>query len=515
MSEMIHLVTLKGYDLVGAAEVTRYYCTGLGFNTGPGDTPATTHFHPRVKQPASASRQMFGAGRTSGRTQLAASDLIFTNADGVLDNLLDLGLDGRAVIEEYGPDDGTYPADFATTLTGVMEQVDAAVETITVRVRAADFETAVPLQASKYGGSNSLPNGVDGVEGDLKRKPKPVLYGSVTNLAPPCVNTSRLEYQVNDGAVQAISAVYDQGVALTPGTAHANQAAMEGAATGAGTFDTWLGGGMFRLGSAPVGPVTCDCAEGANAAARYPAQIAKRILIDRLGFASGDVSAGDVTALDTAAPYECGFWWNEETTGTAALDEVLQSAGAWWGPDKDGLMRLAQFTAPSGTPVLALVAGDVIGPVLRSPVADQDRGIPTFAVIVRYGRNYTVQTTGLAGAVTAARRGVIAQEWREARYTDASVQTAHRLAREIVVETGIVSAANALTEATRLQALRGVRRDRFEFVVPQNTETALLDLGQVVSLTHPRYGLSGGALLRIIGVEPDAAAKTIRLTGWK
>jgi hypothetical protein len=116
--------------------------------------------------------------------------------------------------------------------------------------------------------------------------------------------------------------------------------------------------------------------------------------------------------------------------------------------------------------------------------------------------------------VTEARRGVIAQEWRDARYTDATVQTKHLLAAEIIVETGIVSAANALTEATRLQVLRGTQRDRFEFVVPQDDDTVLLDLNDVVSITHPRFGLDTGPSARLISIEPDARAKTLRLTGW-
>lgn len=514
MSEYIYLVELTGYDTTVSAVVTKYYSTGVGYVTSPSETPANTVFDPRVIQPALLSRNLFGGGRTSGRTQLTFGEIVLANKDAQLDSLLDLGLDGRTVTIRRGLSTAAYPGGFTTVLVGVVEQIDCSVDTVTVRLRAADFKTDIPLQTSKYGGTNALPAGVDGVAGDLKGKPKPILYGSVTNISPPCVNTAENIYQVNDGAVNAISAVYDQGVALTAGVARASQAALEANIPAAGQFDTWLAGGMFRLGSDPVGPVTCDSAEAATAALRYPAQIADRVLKNRLLFSAGVVSSADVTALDLAAPYECGFWWDGETTGTAVLDEVLASAGASWGPDLAGVMRMKQFVAATGTPAYAFVATDIIGNVYRSPVADQDRGVPVWSVIVRYARNYTVQTSGLTASVSEARRGVIAQEWRDVRYTNATVQTKYLLAPEITVETGIVSAADALTEATRLQVLRGVRRDRFEFVVTQDTDTMLLDLNNVVSITHPRYGLATGPSARLIGIEPDARSKTLRLTGW-
>ena len=514
LSTQIYLVELTGYDSTVSSVVTRYYSTGVGYSTSPTETPPNTLFDPRVIQPALLSRNLFGGGRTSGKTQLTYGEIVLANKDGDLDSLLDLGLDGRTVTIRRGLPDAAYPSGFTTVLVGVVEQIDCSVDTITVRLRAADFKTDIPFQTSKYGGTNALPAGVDGVEGDLKRKPKPILYGSVTNISPPCVNTSRLIFQVNDGAVNAISAVYDQGTSLTVGVARASQSDLETNTPTAGQFDTYLAGGLFRLGSDPVGPVTCDTAEAATAALRYPAQIADRVLKNRLGFTALQVSSADVTALDLAAPYESGFWWDEETTGTDVLDAVLTSAGASWGPDMSGVMRMKQFVAATGAPDHAFVATDIIGNVYRSPTADQDRGVPVFAVIVRYAKNYTVQTSGVASGVTEARRSVIAQEWRDARYTDATVQTKHLLAAEIIVETGIVSAANALTEATRLQVLRGTRRDRFEFVVPQDDETILLDLNNVVSITHPRYGLDTGPLARLIGIEPNAQEKTLRLTGW-
>ena len=82
------------------------------------------------------------------------------------------------------------------------------------------------------------------------------------------------------------------------------------------------------------------------------------------------------------------------------------------------------------------------------------------------------------------------------------------------VETLLASGTDAASEVARLLALRGVQRDTFRLVVPLDTETAVLDLGDVVTLTYPRYGLNGGRLLRVLGVSPDAVRGQLTMTVW-
>jgi hypothetical protein len=40
-------------------------------------------------------------------------------------------------------------------------------------------------------------------------------------------------------------------------------------------------------------------------------------------------------------------------------------------------------------------------------------------------------------------------------------------------------------------------------------------LGAVGTLQHPRFGLSAGVLVRVIGIEPNAAARQLTLTLWR
>ena len=117
-------------------------------------------------------------------------------------------------------------------------------------------------------------------------------------------------------------------------------------------------------------------------------------------------------------------------------------------------------------------------------------------------------------ALTQARVNWLAKEWREKSNTDSGVLTAHLLAPQTVEESLLVSAADASAEAARRQTLRGTQRDRLEIVLELSDETDELDLGDVITLTHSRYGLSAGKQFVILGVQPDAANHRVTLTLW-
>lgn len=825
MAADVYLAELTVYDPGLPGTRTLYYSTGQGFTTTPSQTPANTVFDPRIRNPVDISRNLFSAGKTTGKSTVGYGDLILENGDGALDALLTYGLDGQPYIVRCGPPTASYPSGFTTVATGTMQQAEAPDnKTLRIKIRdnQADFDQ--PIQPTKYAGTNTLPAGLEGVE-DLLGKPKPLCFGSVLNVPAVLVNSARLIYQVNDGAIQSFDAVYDNGVPLGPGlaafssvgsgfgtntpraiatgytdfiggilttiavgdggkvyysidesfwlndasagfgatnlfavamgvaqltgtyqyivagasgalstfsapgspTSRTSQfgastiralcyapynnlwiavgdsgkistsadfgatwtartsgvatalygviagvntivavgasgviltstdgttwtartsgfstsdiraiaygngafvccgaddkigmsvgengatwtvttgtigssrilygaaydqgtflvageeesvaifdgdiwilrtqvgasstdyvaaapgintprfmlAAFTGGSTDlfqangvgtysnttqlqddtlapvAGAYKTYLAGGYFRLGSPPAGQITADVTQGTTAADRTPAQIWKGILTKAgksAGTASGNYLSADITALDALVDGVTGDWIGDEDTFAAALDRAAATAGAWWGVDRLGRYRIAQFLAPTGSSTFAIGPNDLLGPLQRVTLSDESKGLPTYRSIVRYARNYAVQTSGLAGAVTDDRRARLAKEWLEAIDEDAAVQTAHRLAVQTIEETGFLNAADAQDEATRRQALRGVLRNAYDLTVPLDSVTQLIDLDAVGTLTHPRYGFSGGVLVRVIGVNPDARNRRVTLRVWK
>ena len=77
-----------------------------------------------------------------------------------------------------------------------------------------------------------------------------------------------------------------------------------------------------------------------------------------------------------------------------------------------------------------------------------------------------------------------------------------------------MAAAGATTEAARLQALRGTKRDRYGFEVALDAETDVIDLGHIINVTHSRFGLSSGKDFVVMMVEPIANRERLRLEVW-
>lgn len=304
------------------------------------------------------------------------------------------------------------------------------------------------------------------------------------------------------GTFGSLADLEDDDLAPVPGT-------FKSASNAAGSY--------VRLGSPPYGAVTADFTVGATAADRTAAQVWADILT-KAGYTSADWVAGDLTTLDAADNSEVGVFLGTEDRPTIAeaLDMVANTVGAWWGPRaSDGDFRLVQWLAPSGTPALELGPNDIVeGSLKLLASTDEGRGLPSTKTTLRYAPNWTPQVEGLAAGVTDARRVYLAQAWREVFAEDAAVATAHLLAPQTVEDTLFVVEADAQAEATRRQALRGVWRQRYEVVVALTAARAALDLGDVVTLTHPRYGLSAGVDCRILGIVPDAARDRLTLTLW-
>lgn len=263
-------------------------------------------------------------------------------------------------------------------------------------------------------------------------------------------------------------------------------------------------GTYIRLGSQPAGQLTADVTHGAAPANRTAAQLMQAVLL-KAGFTSADWVASDFTALDAAAPAACGLYLTTDTAASA-LDRLADSVGAFWGFDDAGKFRVQQFTAPSGTETLALTDADLLEfdqmPFLQ----------PSYRTTLRYAEHVVVQTDGLAGGVTAARRADLGRQWREVTTTDAAVQTAHLLAEDTTEATALVNGSEAATEAARRQTLRGTLRRRYGATIERNPRTASVRVGDVLRVTSARFGCAGGVLMRVTALDTRRAANRLRLT---
>lgn len=514
---MAEIITVDVTAYTGSASTTLRFAT-QAYVTLPLDSPASTFYDGRVKSPGNMRRTAFDRATTYGKSEIGYGEVVLVNTDGALDAYLTYGFSGFAILIRRGvitPNQSTPT--WTTVLSGVMDSVDFSWSEVSIKIRDRQQELSNPLQASRFGGTNSLPSGLDGVADDLAGKGKPALFGRVRNIAPPCVNTTRLIYQVSDGLIQSIDAVWDRGVAVTAGAAYASQSAMETTAPSAGQYRYWLNaaGSYIRLGSAPGGTLTVDASQGATTAARTPAQLMSQVM-QKAGISSGDITAADITALDTAASFECGIWLGAEGEQTSryVLDALSNSAGAFWGVDRLGMFRMKQLTAPSsGDSIGTLTAVDVLS-VDRERSSDEGGGVPAWQVKVLYARMESIQND-LAATVSQTYKNERGAKYRKSIANDAAIKTQWPRAVELEFETALQSAANAAAEATRRLNLYKVRRDTLSLRARlSDTLAGTIDLGSTLVLAVPRFGMTAGKAFIVTGIRTDLRNNIFELTLW-
>lgn len=519
---MIHLVEITAaVDSAGTTTVLRY-------SSGPGyaHPSAPGYYDERLTQPILIGRHAFAEGATSGRSSAAVGEIVLANGDGALDALADYGFDGRALRVLAGEPDAAYGT-FTVVQVATMEQVELGWSEVRVRLRDRQAELSVPVQSTRYAGTNALPAGLEGVATDIQGQPKPLTLGEALRVPAPQVNTDRLIHQVHDGAVHDIPAVYVGAVALSRGVDYASQADMEANVPAAGQYRVWLGGGCFRLGTAPDGAVAADVqGDAAGGYVATAAGIMRRLVTGPGGIAAGDLVDGDFTALDVAAPATVGIYISSDRTVAEVLDDIAASVGAWWTFDVLGRFRTGRLVAPAGDAVAVLAPLSVLDAVdtdtfdlialERVASADEGRGLPVWRVVVEYAKSYTVVSLGEASSsAPAAETNFVARELRGVTASDASVKDKHPLAPTLTRTTCLTSQADAEAEAARLLALYKVRRDTWRATIPFDAAAAtVLDLGALVTLKASRLGLGAGRLVVILGLTVDAAAGTAELILW-
>lgn len=546
MADVIYLVEMTVYDSgISGTRVLRY-CSGVGFVTGPTDTPANALYEPRVVQPCNFTRTAFSDARIMGGTTAGYGEIVLNNADQGLSDFMDYGVDGRACTVLIGPQDGDYPSDFTVFVKGLMQFAEVSASKVTIRLRDNLVLLQLPIQTTLYAGNNVLPNGAEG-GAELAGQAKPLTYGRVYHVPAVCVNTASLIYQVHDGAVQAIDGVFDGGVPITAsGTDWGTLADLEYSTSDpatthepvAGAYSTCKALGLFRLGATPGLRITAHV-QGDNSGGYVDtvAGIVKRILTQRAGISAGSLDSS-FTALDAAFSAKCGVFVGASgsngsegvpqstpmapvlvsgqgigTSLQSVIDSVLLSGGCWLAPTRLGVWQIKQLVAPSSPS--ATFTDDEIISVERETTSDATFGLPVYFVQLRWNRYPGVlQTSEIAGSISTLLASDYRQEWRIAISQDAAVKTKHLLAASLYRDTCLTNITEAATEAGRVLALHKVRRDFVRAVVRLDATKATIDNGSVIQLQTEKLGYDAGRTFVVVGLTGDGRKDELTLDLW-
>lgn len=500
--------TLYGAGVLEVERQYRIYTATEEYVTLSSDSLQTRPFNGTLLQPLQITRSLLGSD-IIGQFTAGTGKVILTNADGEYDFLIQrFAIDGRDITVKVGREGDAYD-DFYTIFSGTAS--DWSVEEDVVEIDIVDnaYKLSVPVQDNTYGGTG----GSDGTS-DLVGKRKPLSYGYVYNISPPLVVPSLLIYQVHDGAIEAVSAVYDRGVTLSAGTNYATYALLAAASVSAGTYATCRAEGFIRLGTAPSGTVTADIqGDNTTAFSVTTADIVRKVLTRSVLDDPDDLYLPSFVAANVANSSEVGYYVGQDDTTTVAdvIAHLMRGVGGWGGFRRSGKFEVGIFLTPTGAIPAAHFDRIDISEMRRDRLPNA-LSPPPYRFRVGWQHNYTVQTD-LAGSVSATRKGFLAEAARYAEASDETIKTDHPFAqdREPVVSF-FRDQADAQTEADRLLALYRSTKALYRFKV--GVQPFALDLGDVVNVTYPRWDLTVGRNLRIVEMSENARDNTIELVGY-
>lgn len=447
----------------------------------------------------------------SGETRLTEDDEVRILEEPIGGVALLVGVILRGRLQPHGREIAQPYASFATVYTAIAGPWSTdRPQSLQLRIQTLASRLQDRLQALTYAGSG----GENGTE-DLAGRTRPLCFGHVMNVTAQLVDPAELIYQVHSGSIEAIDAVYDQGVEVefdgSPGGAdYATYALLEAAVVPNGFYSTCLAEGYFKLGRLPTGAVTANM-QGDNTGGYVDmhAGIVRRMLLSHSPLLSTNLDETSFTALDSAQPAEIGIFFGagDQNTVEQATERVLFSAGAFGGQDRSGLYRVQLLAVPGTTPHWSFDDRDIID-IARLPLP---YGVPWKAWGVSYQHNWTVQKGAeVAAGVSQARRQFLEAEDRHAYSSNAAIALAHQTSAGAPLRPSLFhNAADAATEAARLIELYALGRALYRVVV----KTALfsVELGQTVRLIYPRWNLAQGRSFVVLSVLDEADQRATEL----
>lgn len=500
----IYTVTVVGVS--DAGEATYRWATTPGWIDAAGNV-----YEPRIIEAGNITRSLVRPGATSGRSTVGYGEIIINNADGELDALLNVAFDAReCVIAQAG---GTE------IVRGTVGGVTFARSTITFRFRDAQAVIAdKPIITATFAGDNILPAGLEGTANDIKGRTKCRAFGKVRVAGLPLCNTSKNIYLASASSLSSVDVIQDGGALITAGTAYATLADVEVTAPASTSYKAFIGSASeyayVRLGTAAVRALTADVTEGATAADRTVAGIMTRIAI------IGGASAANITGasdIDTLAGWTAGYWVQDGSTSTVgnALDALAASVHGYWIGDASGAIRFGLIRPPAGEPVLEIEDWMLLqnGTSIERTVGAKE-GLPVWRVSVEYQRVWQTQTRDQLSGVAAAEQERLGKSYRTTTVReDATILARHPLADELTVTTCLDSETDAMALRDVLWTCYSVQRDTFTVAIASEMAEGV-DLGDVVRLTIPRFGMSGGRDFVAIGRTDTLSRGITALTLW-
>lgn len=462
------VVLIEAAAQVDGVETTFYMSTKGGYATFTGEVPANEIYHAIASVGVLYTEQL--SVTLDGR--LAAGEIEIENINGERDEWSGYVWANRPLRAWVG--DPRWPrADFRMIFNGIIADIaPRGSDKLVLKLRDKLQRLNTPLSDLKLGGLTPQSDALI-----------PLAFGECHNVTPLLIDPAALVYQVHAGPVQSIFEVRDNGVPVS--------------------FTPNVATGTFTLAVQPVGAVTVSL-QGDKFDGVYRNTISALVqrIVTGFGkaadrFTQDDLDLANLAAFESNHRQPVGIYLAERTNTLDACEALASSVGAQLLMTRLGLLRMIKIALPAvGTPTevrLEHMVDGVLTPVSRTDVVG--------AVRLGFNKNWTVQE-GLVTDVSEGHKALFAAEWLTTTKTAPAVQVAYRLTGEPVQQdTMLLRRVETDVEAQRRVDLWSVPRGTHEFEgVP---EMLMLDLGDPVTVFHPRFGFEAGRTGMVLTLAPD------------
>lgn len=498
----IATTAISEFDYTYTGGIETIYLSDAGYLTSPTDTPANRSYLPLTDNPFQFEVSILNGNEFRGGSPSFGAIRI-QNGDKELDELLSYYWGGRAIKVFAGSPDFTR-SQFVKVFDGLAQSIEADEDEIIINL--SDKQTVLEnnFAQNQYDGSGGL-EGDENLEGVVK----PLVYGSCKNVPLTLVDSANLIYQVHDGSIEAVIAVFDRGVALS---SEGDVSDITAASVSASSYKTQLSGGYIKLGSTPDGRVTANV-QGDNTGGYVDevGSITSLLLqtkLDISNFSTSEIDQGALNAIDQSLNISTGIYIANETNLKTVIDQLFIPVQAYW-----TFSRLGEFTGgvlnTPTSPVLTLTASDI-----------EDDNIeilqvipPAWRISLEYERSWLAQNEDdIATGATTAQKDFVKQQYRKITTENRIVRGRTANAFEVSFSSLIDNETDALAQITRLENM--YRSQRKVIRIAGLKLLFRVFIGDTIKLQYDRYGLDNGVDFIITNVSEDIESATTTLELW-
>lgn len=220
---------------------------------------------------------------------------------------------------------------------------------------------------------------------------------------------------------------------------------------------------------------------------------------------SSDLDLANLRSFVAANTAAVGIALKDRVNVLEVCQKLARSANAQLFFNRLGKLQLLQLGTYTSDSLMSITDGDILHHSLH--ISNKTKVIA--ATKVGYALNYTTQTA-LAGSIPSDANYMFNDEWYSKTITDTAVQSTYKLtAAPVQTDTNLIRGVDATALATTLNDYFKVPRTVYAFT--GTAKLLYLKLGQQVTLTHNRFGLTSGKTGQVITLSPNWADGTINV----